>query len=63
MGQTSTARVHAFRARERRDEVLLTITVNRAALLDTLEAMHIAVGDDDLARGVETLLERLQAKL
>jgi hypothetical protein len=63
MAQTSTQRVHAFRLRSRRDEVLVTICVSRGALLDILDSVGIQVGDDDLGAGVERLLEKLQERV
>jgi hypothetical protein len=66
MATTSTARVLRWKERQKRDECVLTVTVNRTVLAQTLIDMKIPVAGDDsatLARGVQTLLERLQAKL
>jgi hypothetical protein len=68
MTATSTARVIAFRERQKRDEVLLTVRANRVVLLDTLRATNSldqSAEDDNqtLATGIENLLERLQRKI
>jgi hypothetical protein len=68
MAKTSTARVIAFRERQRRDEVLLTVRASRVVLFDTLKAagaLEPWANDDNqtLAAGIETLLEKLQEKI
>jgi hypothetical protein len=60
---TVADRMRQHRARKARGRIVLLVEVDEVALLDTLEAMRIPVGDDDLARGVERLLERLQEKI
>jgi hypothetical protein len=66
MGISSAEKMQRHRARERRDEVLVTICANRILLVDTLRDSKIPIADDDgaaLARGLERLLEKLQEKI
>jgi hypothetical protein len=63
-----TLRTRRFRERQRNDEVLLTIKVNRVLLIDTLiaaGALDQAAEDNSqtLSAGIENLLDSLQRKI